>query len=160
MPFSVGGTGIVIGRPTAVGITDPVQPPRRDAVRQLRDPVSWEWPRTAQLAELTWEVDDDADCITVSGRRSTGLQGGRPVPLGRGPCTVEVRAVIMADGVQFTSPPVGAVVDQVVDVAVGYTVSATAGVGPFGGRSKQVIFRSDEACDGRAGPAGGASRAG
>jgi hypothetical protein len=53
----------------------------------------------------------------------------------------------MADGVSFTSPPAQAVVSSVQDVAVRYTVSATPSVGPFGGRSKKVVFTSDEGCE-------------
>jgi hypothetical protein len=146
VPFSIGGTGIVMGRPAAVGITDPV---RRLAVTPFATyaTVSWEWPPTAQLAELSWEVDDDADCVTI-GQAQYRSQGGARVPLGHGPCTIEVRAVIMADGVSFASPPVKTVVDGVVDVTVSYTVSATQSVGLFGGRSKKVTFRSDEDCEG------------
>jgi hypothetical protein len=146
VPFSVGGTGIVMGRPAAVGITDPV---RRLAVTPFAGyaTVSWEWPATAQLAELTWEVDNDADCVTI-GQAQYRSQGGARVPLGRGPCAIEVRAVIMADGVSFASPPVKTVVDQVVEARISYTVSATPSVGPFGGRSKKVTFRSDESCAG------------
>ena len=99
------------------------------------------------MAELTWEVDNDADCITI-GQAQYRSQGGARVPLGRGPCTIEVRAVIMADGVSFASPPVRAVVDQGVEARISYTVSATPSVGPFGGRSKKVTFRSDESCAG------------
>jgi hypothetical protein len=135
-----------MGRPAAVGITDPV---RRLAVTPFATyaTVSWEWPPTAQLAELSWEVDDDADCVTI-GQAQYRSQGGARVPLGHGPCTIEVRAVIMADGVSFASPPVKTVVDGVVDVTVSYTVSATQSVGLFGGRSKKVTFRSDEDCEG------------
>lgn len=146
VPFSIGGTGIVMGRPAAVGVTDPVQ-------RMVVTPfathatVSWEWPPTAQLAELSWEVDDDADCVII-GQAQYRSQGGARVPLGRGPCKIEVRAVIMADGVSFTSPPVQAVVNTVVDVTVRYTVSASPSVGPLGGRSKKVAFSSDEGCEG------------
>lgn len=146
VPFSVGGTGIVMGRPAAVGITDPV---RRLAVTPFAGyaTVSWEWPPTAQLAELSWEVDNDADCVTI-GQAQYRSQGGARVPLGRGPCSIEVRAVIMADGVSFASPPVATVVDSVMEATVSYTVSAAPSVGPFGGRSKKVTFRSDEGCEG------------
>jgi conjugal transfer/entry exclusion protein len=145
-PFSIGGTGIVMGRPAVVGVTDPV---RRLVVTPFAThaTVSWEWPPTAQLAEVSWELDGDADSVVI-GQAQYRSQGGARVPLGRGHCTVEVRAVIMADGVSFTSPPVQAVVDSVTDVAISYTVSTTAGLGPFGGRSKKVAFRSSESCQG------------
>jgi hypothetical protein len=141
VPFSIGGTGIVAGAPATVGITDPV---RRMAVTPFADhaTVSWEWPATAQLAEVSWELDGNADFYTI-GQAEYRAQGGARVPLGRGPCTIEVRAVIMADGKPYTSPPVQYVIESVVDVAISYTVSSS-----FGGRTKRVAFRSDEACAG------------
>jgi hypothetical protein len=146
VPFSIGGTGIVVGRPAAVGITGPVQ---HLAVTPFASyaTVSWEWPPTSQLAEVTWELDGDADSFVI-GQAQYRSQGGARVPLGRGPCTVEVRAVIMADGVTFTSPPVQAAVSSAADVAISYTVASTPSVGPFGGRSKTVTFCSDDGCDG------------
>lgn len=145
-PFSIGGTGIVMGRPASVGVIDPV---RSLVVTPFAThaTVSWEWPPGAQLAQLSWEVDGDADLV-VLGQAQYRSQGGARVPLGRGPCTVEVRAMILADGVSFTSPPAREVVSSVVDVAVRYTVSGMPGVGPFGGRSKKVVFVSDEGCEG------------
>ena len=145
VPFSIGGTGIVMGRSAVVGVTDPV---RHLAVTPFAGyaTVSWEWPPTAQLAEVSWAVDDKADCAVI-GQAQYRSQGGAQVPLGRGSCTIEVRAVIMAGGVSFTSPPVQAVVDNVTDVTISYTVSATPSVGPFGGRSKRVAFSCGEGCD-------------
>jgi hypothetical protein len=146
VPFSVGGTGIVAGRPASVGITDPVQ---RLVVTPFaaHATVSWEWPATSQLAEISWEVDGDADCVTI-GQAQYRSQGGARVPLGRGPCKIEVRAVIMADGVPYTSPPVQAVVNSVSEVEVSYTISGPPSVGPFGGRSKKVAFSCDLGCAG------------
>jgi hypothetical protein len=146
VPFSIGGTGIVMGRPAAVGVTDPV---RHLIVTPFSSyaTVSWEWPAAAQLAEVSWAVDDQADCAVI-GQAEYRSQGGAHVPLGRGPCAIEVRAVIMADGVTFTSPPVQAVVESAADATVRYTVSATPSLGSFGGRSKRVAFSSAEGCEG------------
>jgi len=146
VPFSIGGTGIVVGRSAAVGVTDPVQnlvvtPFASHAT------VSWEWPATAKLAEVSWEMDGDADCVVI-GEAQYRSQGGARVPLGRGPCTIEVRAMIMADGVSYSSPPVRATIEPTADAVVSYAVSAASGVGPFGGRSKRVIFSSDHGCGG------------
>ncbi len=146
VPFSIGGTGIVTGRPAAVGITDPVQHLVVTPFDSYAT-ASWQWPPGCQLAEVSWELDGDADCIVI-GQSEYRAQGGARVPLGRGPCAIEVRAMIMADGVRFTSPPVPAVVDSVADVAVSYTVSAPPSVGPFGGRSKRVAFTCAEHCQG------------
>jgi hypothetical protein len=146
VPFSIGGTNIVMGHPAAVGVTDPV---RHLVVTPFAThaTVSWEWPPTAQLAEVTWAVDNDADCVVI-GQAQYRSDGGMRVPLGRGPCTVEVRAVIMVGEETFRSPPVRKVIDSVTDVTVSYIVSATPSIGPFGGRSKRVTFSSDEGCAG------------
>jgi hypothetical protein len=53
----------------------------------------------------------------------------------------------MVGDAAFTAPPARAVIDQVLDSAISYTVSAGLGVGPFGGRSKRVSFRSDAGCE-------------
>jgi len=144
VPFSMGGTGIVVGRSAAVGVTDPV---RRLVVTAFAThaTVAWEWPPSAQLAEVSWEVDGDADLV-VLGQAQYRSQGGARVPLGRGPCTVEVRAMITVGEESFTSPPVHAVISSVVDIEIKYAVSATPSVGPFGGRSKRIVFSSGEGC--------------
>jgi hypothetical protein len=146
VPFSIGGTGIVVGQPASVGVTEPVR-------RVVTTPfaayatVSWEWPPTAQLAEVSWQLDGDTDCLVI-GQAEYRSKGGARVPLGRGPCIVEVRAMIMANGVTFSSPPVQVVIDSVVDAAISYSVTASPSIGPIGGRSKWVTFRSDEGCQG------------
>jgi hypothetical protein len=145
VPFSIGGTGIVMGRPVTVGVTNPV----RHLVVTSFDTyatVSWEWPPTAQLAEVSWAVDNDAGRVVI-GQAQYRSQGGGRVPLGRGACTIEVRAMILAGGDSFRSPPVQAVVDSVTDAAISYTVSAGPNLGPFGGRSKRVTFSCDEGCE-------------
>jgi hypothetical protein len=145
VPFSIGGTGIVVGRPATVGITDPV---RRLAVTSFAThaTVSWEWPPTAQLAEVTWESGNEADCVTI-GQAQYRSQGGARVPLGKDPCKIEVRAVIMVDGVPYASPPVERVITPVTDITVSYQVSGLPGLGPIGGRSKKVVFTSAEGCE-------------
>ena len=136
VPFSIGGTGIVVGRPTAVAVTDPVCHLRVTPFASYAM-VSWEWPPEAQLAEVAWEIDGDQDCVVIS-RAQYRSAGGARVPLGRGPCTVEVRAVIMVGDASFTAPPARQVVDAVVDISIAYTVSGIPSFGAFGGRSKRV----------------------
>ena len=144
VPFSIGGTGIVMGRPAVVAVTDPV---RHLAVTLFATyaTVSWEWPPSAQQAELTWELDGNGDCLLIS-RAQYRSAGGARVPLGRAPYTVEVRAVITVGDATFTAPPVEGIVDAVLDVAVSYSIAATPAIGPIGGRSKRVTFWSDRAC--------------
>jgi hypothetical protein len=57
-----------------------------------------------------------------------------------------VRAVITVGDAPFTAPPVEGVVDAVLDTAISYAISATPAIGPIGGRSKRVVFRSDQGC--------------
>ena len=145
VPFSIGGTGIVAGTPVAVGITEPV---RHLVVTPFAThaTVSWEWPSAAQLAEVSWEIGDDTDSVVI-GQAQYRSNGGARVPLGPTPCTVEVRALIQAGDVLFTSAPARAMIDKVVDIAIAYTISGPPAVGPFGGRSKKVIFTAAEGCE-------------
>jgi hypothetical protein len=142
VPFSKGGTGIVVGRPETVGVTEPV---RHLSVTPFATyaTLSWEWPARTQLAEVSWELDGNADVNVISIAEYRTLGGAR-VPLGRGPCSIEVRAVIVADGKEYTSPPKKAVVESPTEPVITYTVSSTPALGPFGGRSKKVVFTSDQ----------------
>jgi hypothetical protein len=145
VPFSIGGTGIVVGCPAAVAVTDPVRHLQVTPFANYAT-VSWEWPDAAQLAEVAWELDGNADCVLLS-RAQYRTAGGARVPLGSGECVVEVRAVIMVGDASFTAPPARAVIDRVLDAAIAYTVSATPSAGPFGGRSKRFTFRCDQDCE-------------
>jgi hypothetical protein len=144
VPFSIGGTGIVVGQSRAVGVADPV---RHLVVTPFADyaTVSWEWPPSAQLAEVSWKINGETDSALVK-LPQYRAEGGAHVPLGGGPCTVEVRAVVMAEGKSFVSPPVTERIDRVVEAEVRYTVSSAPSVGPFGGRSKKITFVSDAGC--------------
>lgn len=147
VPFSVGGTGIVVGKLATVAVTDPV---RHLTVTPFADyaTVSWEWPQNAQVAEVTWRVDGEEDVRHVD-RGQYRSMGGFRIPLGKGPCHLEVRAVITVAGKSFTSPPVSAEITHVVETQIRYRVSNTGpSVGPVGGRRKKVVFSSDQPCSG------------
>ncbi|MBV9451907.1 MAG: hypothetical protein JO345_39080 [Streptosporangiaceae bacterium] len=147
VPFSIGGTGIVMGKPTTVAVTDPV---RDLSVTPFIDyaTVSWEWPASAQVAEVSWRLDGEEDVVYID-RGQYRSAGGVKIPLGRGPCEVEVRAVITVGRTSFTSPPVSAKIAQVVEAAIGYDVfDLLPSVGPLRGRSKKVVFVAEQACSG------------
>jgi hypothetical protein len=146
VPFSIGGTGIVVGRPVAIGITDPVRHLTATPFA-AHATVSWEWPESAQQAEVSWVMGDEADAFTVS-QAEYRSGGGVRVPLGASPCAVEVRALLQAGAVSFTSPPERTVIEQVTDVAVAYAISGGPGLGRLGGRAKKVTFTAAEGCDG------------
>jgi hypothetical protein len=141
VPFSIGGTGIVVGCGTKIACIDPV----RDLIAEpfaTYAKVVWEWPPNAKLAELTWELDDTTTAVMIDLAQYRS-EGGARVPLGHGPCTIEVRIVIMVGDTSFASPPVRKVVSEVVVPAISYKVSS---VRPFGRRSKKVVFSCDQTC--------------
>ena len=156
MPFSIGGTGIVVGKPATVAVTDPV---RDLAVTPFADyaTVSWEWPPSAQVAEVSWRLDDNEDVIHVD-RGQYQSAGRRQVPLGRGPCEVEVRAVITVGTTSFTSPPVSTEIAQVVETPISYRVSSLAPT--LHGRLKKVVFACGSGVRRRPGADGGIARPG
>jgi hypothetical protein len=144
VPFSAGGTGIVIGKPVTVAVTDPVRHLSYTAFADYAV-MSWEWPPNAQIAEVSWRLDDTEDVARVD-RGQLRSWGGFKVPLGRGPCEVEVRAVIAVGKASFTSPPVTATISQVVETPIRYDV---AKLGPaLRGWSRKVTFTCDQACTG------------
>lgn len=147
VPFSIGGTGIVVGKAATVAVTDPV---RHLSVTPFADyaTLSWEWPPNAQVAEVSWRVDGEEDVRRVD-RGQYRSAGGFQVPLGKGPCQVEVRAVITVAGKPFTSPPASAEIPHRAQTPVRYRVSnAGPSVGPLGGRKKKVAFTADQPCPG------------
>jgi hypothetical protein len=144
VPFSIGGTGIVMGKPTTVAVTEPV---RHLSVTSFADyaTVSWEWPPNAQVAEVSWQLDGAEDVVHIDrGQYRSG--GGVKVPLGRGPCEIEVRAVITVGKASFTSPPVSAMVGQVVETAIRYDVVNLPPT--LRGRQRKVVFLADQGCAG------------
>jgi hypothetical protein len=144
VPFSIGGTGIVMGKPVTVAVTDPV---RHLSVTPFANyaTVSWEWPQSAQVAEVSWRLDGTEDVAHID-RGQYRSAGGFKVPLGRGLCEIEVRAVITVGKASFTSPPVSATIAQVMDTAIRYDVATLAPA--LRGWLKKVSFTSDQACSG------------
>jgi hypothetical protein len=147
VPFSIGGAGIVVGKVATVAVTDPV---RHLTVTPFADyaTVSWEWPANAQVAEVGWSVDGEDDVRHVD-RGQYRSAGGFRIPLGKGSCHVEVRAVITVAGKSFSSPPMSAHIAHVAETPIRYRVSNTGpSVGPLGGRRKKVVFTPDQPCSG------------
>ena len=146
LPLSVGGTGTVVGRAATIAVTDPVSHLAATAFSDYAT-VSWQWPSTAQLAEVAWELGGEAEVVLIS-MAEYESQGGARVPLGASPCRVEVRAVIMASGRRYAAPPASITVDKILEPPVRYQVSGLPAVGRFGGRAKKVLFTSEQACAG------------
>lgn len=145
--FSTGGTGTVVGASTVVGVTDPVTNLKATAFSD-HAVLSWTWPPSSQLAEVSWELDGDADLFLIG--KDAEYNAGRPpkVPLGRQPCHVQVRAVIQVGARRFPSPPAELDIDARVEAEIGYQITSTPSVLKFGGRSKKVTFLSSGGCRG------------
>jgi hypothetical protein len=141
---SIGGTGIVVGASTVVGVTDAIRNPTAQAFGSYAT-VSWQWPDSAQIAEVHWEVDDDQDIFEIT-RADYRSQGGAKVPLGHSACKVEIRAMINTEAGKFYSPAVRLMVDESEDAEVRYRVASSSGVGGFSGRSKKITFTSEHGC--------------
>jgi hypothetical protein len=158
VPFTEGGTGMVIGKAVGVAVTDPVRHLSYTAFADYAT-LSWEWPDNSGVTEVHWRLDGEEDVTLVDIGRYR-KDGGFKVPLGNGPCHVEVRAVISAAGKSYTSPPSSVEIPDVVGPLIPYDVSTIGvSVGPFGGRAKRVVFTAERPCSGtrvvmvtRAGP--------
>lgn len=145
VPFSVGGTGIKVGRTRSVGVTDPVVGLEATAFQGFAR-LAWTWPETSSLAEIAWERDDpgdDAVGLETISRPDYDKTGAR-VPLGPAPCRVSVRALMVLDGDRFSSPPATMTVDHVAKRPVSYRITSSPRIGVLGGRSKRVTFSSDQ----------------
>jgi hypothetical protein len=103
--------------------------------------VTWEWPPGVQLAELSWEVDGKTGRIVITASEYR-REGGARVSLGRGPCTIEVRA--MAKIGAPATVPARIVIKEVIDTAITYQIRNIPTIGPFSARSRKVVFATDE----------------
>jgi hypothetical protein len=140
--LSEGGTGVAVGKPRSAAIIEPVTNLVPTAFADYAT-LSWQWPPTVQLAEVSWQPEDDDGDHVVLSRAQYQAQGGARVPLGAKPCVVEVRSVITSGGKQYPSPPATVTVSKVVKTPIRYRVSG----GTFG-RGRKVTFTADQSCTG------------
>jgi hypothetical protein len=142
-PLSEGGTGIVIGKTRSVAVISPV---RNLAFTSFADyaTISWEWPENVQLAEVRWRAGEQEDwdftVLTLAEFQSKGVK----VPLGAGPCKVEVCALIPVGTRHHPSPSASIVVPRVLQAPIRYQVSG----GALTGRSRKVTFSAESPCAG------------
>lgn len=145
IPFSLGGTGIVVGRPVSVGLTDPVSGLHATPFSGFAR-LAWTWPDTSNLVEVSWERDDaDADAVGLEKfSRAEYDSRGVTVPLGSAPCEVAVRALMLVGGETFASPPATLTINTVSQHKICYKVGSSPGFGPLGGRSKKLTMTAEE----------------
>jgi hypothetical protein len=139
---SIGGTGIVCGAATTVGITAPIRNPVVTPFATYAT-ISWEWPDSAQIAEVRSEIGDEVDIIEIT-RAAYRAEGGAKVKLGSAPCKIEIRALIHSESGSFASPSVALQIAERNEVEISYRVSSSA----FNRRSKRVTFHSKSGCSG------------
>jgi hypothetical protein len=139
---SIGGTGIVVGAATTVGITDPIRNLAATPFGTYAT-LSWEWPASGHIAEVRTEVDDEVDVVEVTIDDYRKL-GGAKVKLGKTTCKVEVRAMIQTPGGRSASPPVSIEITERNEAEISYRVSTSK----LDSRSKKVTFVSEVGCSG------------
>jgi hypothetical protein len=146
VPFSKGGTGIVVGKTVAVGVTDPVTGLTHTSFNGFAR-LAWTWPATSSVAAVSWSRDDGGDDAVGLEKftRADYDRLGVTVPLGPSPCRVEVSTLMMVDGKTFASPPQTLVIEQINHSPISYTIDSSPGIGPFGGRNKTLNVKSDNA---------------
>ena len=143
--FSIGGTGIVVGRSTVIGVTEPVT---RLAFQQFSGfaKLTWIWPDGSTLAEVTWESDgSEEDAVGVEKVKLSEYDrnGGFDVPLRQGNTVIEVRSLMAVGDSVIGSSPVRVVVEASRAPKVQYSVESSPRLGPLGGRTKRFVFEAD-----------------
>ncbi|MGY0236044.1 hypothetical protein [Longispora urticae] len=143
VPFAVGGTGAVVGRPVAVGLSTPVRglSARRSGDRVV---VSWEWPEDVGLAEVTWTTPEGTTTRQVSRAQ---YADGCVLPVGAGGGTAEVRGIAVGPHGQAVSLPVAVAVSGL-PARLSYTIARRPGLRHRLSRERIVTVRADRACAG------------
>ncbi|GIG59205.1 hypothetical protein Lfu02_35770 [Longispora fulva] len=143
VPFAVGGTGAVVGRPVAVGLSTPVRGLR---ARRSGDRVvlSWEWPDEVGMAEVTWTTPEGAVTRQVS---RAGYADGCAFPVGAGGGTAEVRGVTAGPHGLAVSLPVSATVGGP-PARVSYAIGRRPGLRYRLSRHRVVTVSADRPCAG------------
>ncbi|WP_412542645.1 hypothetical protein R8Z50_09195 [Longispora sp. K20-0274] len=143
VPFAVGGTGAVVGRPVTIGLSTPVRGLR---ARRSGDRVvlSWEWPDEVGLAEVTWTTPDGTETRQVSRAQ---YADGCAFPVGAGGGTAEVRGVSVGSHGRAVSLPVTATVGGL-PARVGYTIGRRPGLRHRLSRQRIVTVSADRPCAG------------
>lgn len=148
--FSIGGTGIVVGTSTVVGVTRPI---KRLEVQKFAAfaKLTWLWPEGSTLAEVSWESDSSGDdavgCEKVK-LSEYERNGGFDVPLGQGKTMVEVRSLMVFRDNAISSAPVQAVLQASSVSRAQYHVESSPRLGSLGGRTKRFVFRTETSIEG------------
>lgn len=142
--LSEGGAGTAVGKTRPVAIIAPVTEVVATPFAEYAT-ISWRWPASVQLAEVSWQLGDDdqsADHVQLS-LAEYQAKGGARVPLGAQPCRVEVRALVTVGAKRHPSPPASVTVERVLKTPIRYRVSGA----PFS-RAKKLTFTADAPCAG------------
>jgi hypothetical protein len=145
VPFSIGGTGAVIGRPVGVAV---VNPPRQVEVRRTgaRAAVSWVWPPGISLAELTWTENGGTGTV----RRITKGQyqdEGCTVTVGPAGGLVSVRAIAVGPLGETKSPPTTTTVDGQA-LRLSYRLNRPSWLAARKGEPWRIRITADNTCSG------------
>ncbi|WP_326561232.1 hypothetical protein [Micromonospora sp. NBC_01796] len=138
LPFAIGGTGVVVGRPVVVGVSEPVRQlaARRTGTQAV---LSWVWPADVGMVEVAWTTPENGTQL----RRITKSQyihgEGCVLPVGPGGGTAEVSAIDVGSLGEARSMPIPVTVDGSA-LRLSYEVSRLPGL--KGRLSQQRILRA------------------
>ncbi|GAA4719991.1 hypothetical protein [Phytohabitans rumicis] len=144
VPFTIGGTGAVVGRVVMMGVTEPV---RQLTVRRIgaEAVVSWVWPAEVSLVEVAWKTPERSTDL----RRITKAQyvsaGGCRLPVQAGGGIARVTAVVVGASGEASSPPVVVSVDGR-SAALSYEIQRQPGVLAKLSRQRTLSVRVDADC--------------
>ncbi|HZN73966.1 MAG TPA: hypothetical protein VFC00_20045 [Micromonosporaceae bacterium] len=144
VPFTLGGTGAVVGRGVELGLTEPVGQlrARRTGTRAV---LTWVWPADVRLAEVAWAVPGTATDVRRVSRAQYVDGDGCVVKVGPAGGTATVRGVSIGPTGESLSPPASVTVSGSA-VRLAYTVKRPPGFRDRLSRRRVVEVRTDQDC--------------
>ncbi|MGC5031776.1 hypothetical protein [Micromonospora sp. DT229] len=146
VPFTVGGTGAVVGRPVEMGQVEPVT--RLHAQRIGAEVVlSWVWPSEVGLVEVEWERPDAATLVRRLTRSQYVDGSGCVLRVGPAGGKATVRAVsVGASGEGLSAPATVEVAGRAVELA--YRLRRPSGLRHRLSRHRLLEVVADQDCVG------------
>ena len=146
VPFTVGGTGAVVGRAVALGQTEAVRQihARRTGARAV---LTWVWPPDVRLVEVVWSVpgrEDERQRLTLAQYKNGD---GCVLQVGPGGGTAAVRSISFGPLGETFSAPVAVTVEGRA-VQLSYSVRRPSSFKERFSRRRVVDLRADEDCSG------------
>lgn len=144
VPFTLGGTGAVVGRAVEVGLTEPVGQLRARRIG-ARAVLTWVWPAGVRVAEVAWAVPGGGTELRRVSRAQYVDGDGCVVDVGPAGGTATVRGVSIGPMGESLSPPASVTVSGSA-IRLTYTVKRPSGLRDRLSRRRVVEVRTDQDC--------------